>query len=142
MQFYSTNNPTLRASLKEAIFKGLPEDKGLFMPVEIPRLSDHFLQHLTDYSFQEIAFEITRNLLHQDIPEKEIRRIAQGWPITTHALGVPARISSEQLAIRQDVDPRQIRLSVDRPRDRGGSLLANDNPSNDRGLLLHDPPSL
>ena len=77
MQFYSTNNPTLRASLKEAIFKGLPEDKGLFMPVEIPRLSDHFLQHLTDYSFQEIAFEITRNLLHQDIPEKEIRRIVE-----------------------------------------------------------------
>ena len=77
MQFYSTNNPTLRASLKEAIFKGLPEDKGLFMPVEIPRLSDHFLQHLTEYSFQEIAFEITRNLLHQDIPEKEIRRIVE-----------------------------------------------------------------
>ncbi|MEI2765563.1 MAG: pyridoxal-phosphate dependent enzyme [Dermatophilaceae bacterium] len=77
MQFYSTNNPALRASLKEAIFKGLPDDNGLFMPVEIPGLSDHFLQHLTDYSFQEIAFEITRNLLHQDIPEKEIRRIVE-----------------------------------------------------------------
>lgn len=77
MQFYSTNNPDLRVSLKEAIFKGLPDDKGLFMPVEIPRLSDHFIQHLPEYSFQEIAFEITRNLLHEDIPEKEIRRIVE-----------------------------------------------------------------
>ena len=77
MQFYSTNNPALRASLKEAIFKGLPEDNGLFMPVEIPRLSDHFLQHFQNYSFQEIAFEITRNLLQQDIPESEIRRIVE-----------------------------------------------------------------
>ncbi len=77
MQFYSTNNPALRASLEEAIFKGLPDDNGLFMPVEIPRLSDHFLQNLRNYSFQEIAFEITRNLLHADIPENEIRRIIE-----------------------------------------------------------------
>jgi threonine synthase len=77
MQFYSTNNPALRASLEEAIFKGLPEDNGLFMPVEIPRLSDHFLKNLGNYSFQEIAYEITRNLLHADIPENEIRRIIE-----------------------------------------------------------------
>lgn len=75
MQFYSTNNPTLRASLQEAIFKGLPEDNGLYMPVEIPRLSEQFLQNFQDYSFQDIAFEITRNLLHEDIPDQEIRRI-------------------------------------------------------------------
>ncbi len=77
MQFYSTNNPALRASLKEAIFKGLPEDNGLFMPVEVPRLSDHFLQNFHNYSFPEIAFEITRNLLHEDIPENEMRRIVE-----------------------------------------------------------------
>lgn len=77
MQFYSTNNPDLRASLKEAVFKGLPEDNGLFMPLEVPRLSEHFLQNLKNYSFQDIGFEITRNLLSEDIPEKDIRRIVE-----------------------------------------------------------------
>lgn len=77
MQFYSTNNPDLRASLKEAVFKGLPEDNGLFMPVEVPRLPDHFLHNLKNYSFQDIAFEITHHLLQEDIPEKDIRRIVE-----------------------------------------------------------------
>lgn len=77
MQFYSTNNPDLRASLREAIFKGLPEDNGLFMPMDVPRLPDSFLQNLKNYSFQDIAFEITRNLLHEDIPEKDIRKIVE-----------------------------------------------------------------
>ncbi|HOY03764.1 MAG TPA: threonine synthase [Saprospiraceae bacterium] len=77
MQFYSTNNPTLRASFQEAVFKGLPEDNGLFMPVEIPRLPEQFLNNLSNYSFSEIAFEVARNLLHEDIPENDIRRIVE-----------------------------------------------------------------
>jgi threonine synthase len=77
MQFYSTNNPTLRASLQEAIFKGLPNDNGLFMPVEIPRLPEQFLKNLSNYSFSEIAFEVARNLLHEDIPETDLRRIVE-----------------------------------------------------------------
>ncbi len=77
MQFYSTNNPSLRVSLKEAIFKGLPDDNGLFMPLEIPRLPEQFLLNLQDYSFQDIAFEVTRNLLHEDIPDKDIRFIVE-----------------------------------------------------------------
>lgn len=75
MQFYSTNTPALRASLQEAIFKGLPDDNGLYMPVEIPRLSDSFLKNLANYSFQEIAFEIAHALLHEDIPASDLKKI-------------------------------------------------------------------
>ena len=57
MQLYSTNNPSLRVSFQEALFKGLPDDNGLFMPLEIPLLSDGFIKSLTGLSFQEIAFE-------------------------------------------------------------------------------------
>ncbi|MBL7780210.1 MAG: threonine synthase [Saprospiraceae bacterium] len=75
MQFYSTNTPALRASLQEAIFKGLPDDNGLYMPVEIPRLPDSFLKNLGNYSFQEIAFEVANALLHEDIPANDLKKI-------------------------------------------------------------------
>lgn len=88
MQFYSTNNPSLRASLKEAIFKGLPDDNGLFMPLQIPRLSDQFLLHLQDYSFEDIAFEVTRNLLQEDISDSDIRSIVK------NAINFPAPVVS------------------------------------------------
>jgi threonine synthase len=77
MQFYSTNNPALRVSLKEAIFKGLPEDNGLFMPMEMPRLPDAFLKNLADHSFQDIAYAVAHNLLKDDIPASDLRRIVE-----------------------------------------------------------------
>ena len=38
MKLYSTKNPTAFVSLKEAVFKGLPDDNGLFMPDFIKKL--------------------------------------------------------------------------------------------------------
>lgn len=77
MQLYSTNNPSLRVSFQEALFKGLPDDNGLFMPLEIPLLSDGFIKSLTGLSFQEIAFEVSRNLLGDSIPGSRLREIIE-----------------------------------------------------------------
>ncbi len=73
MKLYSTNNFENKVSLKEAIFKGLPEDKGLFMPEEIPKLSNHFLKNLSSFSFKEIAFEVTKTLFQGTIPEEDLK---------------------------------------------------------------------
>lgn len=75
MKFYSTNNTSTRTSFKEAVFNSMPQDKGLYMPVEIPRLSDKFLQHLDEYSLPEIAFNVAQNLLGDDIPADDLKRI-------------------------------------------------------------------
>src|SRR6201996_3603446 len=75
MQFYSTNNTSTRTSFKEAVFNSMPQDKGLYMPVEIPRLGDKFLQHLDEYSLPEIAFNVAQNLLGDDIPADDLKRI-------------------------------------------------------------------
>jgi len=75
MKFYSTNNTTTRTSFKEAVFNSMPQDKGLYMPVEIPRLSDKFLAHLADYTLPEIAFNVAQNLLGDDIPADDLRAI-------------------------------------------------------------------
>lgn len=77
MQLYSTNTPGLRVDLKEAIFKGLPDDKGLFMPVEIPRLPGSFIQNLTDHSFPDLSFTVARTLLQGAIPDKDLQSIIE-----------------------------------------------------------------
>ncbi len=77
MKLYSTNNKNNIVDLKEAVFKGLPEDKGLFMPLVIPELSQNFIQNIEKYSFQEIGFEITKALLQGYLSDKEIKNIIQ-----------------------------------------------------------------
>ena len=67
MEFYSTNNPAKRYSLKEAMLLGLPEDNGLFMPVSIPRISTSFLEKIQDLTFTEIAYEVAKTLLGDDL---------------------------------------------------------------------------
>lgn len=77
MKLYSTNNKSNIVSLKEAVFKGLPEDNGLYMPVEIPALSKDFIQTLERYSFQEIAFEVAKTLFKNAIPENDLQEIIE-----------------------------------------------------------------
>ena len=75
MQLYSTNNKALRVSLKEAVFKGLPEDNGLFMPVHIPLVPDEFIQNLPAYSFEDISYTVAKILFGDYIPESDLRNI-------------------------------------------------------------------
>lgn len=55
MKLYSTNNKDLRVSFKEAVFNSMPQDKGLYMPVEIPQLDAGFIENIEQYSLPEIA---------------------------------------------------------------------------------------
>lgn len=75
MQFHSTKNQNLKASLEEAIFKSLPADNGLYMPDAIPTLPKRFLEALPDLSFNEIAEEVTLNLLGDDLTKAEVQQI-------------------------------------------------------------------
>jgi threonine synthase len=75
MQLYSTNNPSNIVLLKEAVLKGLPEDKGLFMPSVIPTLPESFFNNIQDYSFEAIGFEVCKALFNGIIPEETIKNI-------------------------------------------------------------------
>jgi len=77
MQLYSTNDPALRVNLREAVFRGLPEDKGLFMPLEIPELPRSFIQNLPSFSFQEIAYTVAQRLMQGALPESDLRNIIE-----------------------------------------------------------------
>lgn len=75
MKLYSTNNKTNIVDLKEAVFKSLPIDKGLYMPYEIPTLTSDFIKNIQQYTFPELALEICKNLLQGRIPEQDLKKI-------------------------------------------------------------------
>ncbi|PJJ83867.1 threonine synthase [Mucilaginibacter auburnensis] len=75
MKLYSTNNPDSRVSFKEAVFNSMPQDKGLYMPESIPRLSDTFLNNIDSYTLPEIAYHVAQNLLGDDIPADDLKAI-------------------------------------------------------------------
>ena len=75
MKFYSTNNKNHKVSLKQAIFQSLPEDKGLYMPEFIPTCDGAFIGSLADLSFQEIAYEISRQLLQGEIEDVALKNM-------------------------------------------------------------------
>jgi len=75
MKLYSTKNPSTRVSFKEAVFNSMPQDKGLYMPVEIPGLDDKFLNNLDQYTLPEIAYHVAKNLIGDDIPDNDLKAI-------------------------------------------------------------------
>src|SRR5690606_40567467 len=75
MQLYSTNNKDLRVPFKEAVFNSLPADKGLYMPETVPALDAHFIQHLAQFTFQDIAFKVASALIGDAIPAIDKQRI-------------------------------------------------------------------
>ncbi len=75
MKFYSTNHQVATVTFKEAVFKGLPDDNGLYMPEHIPQLQQSFFDNLKDYSFAQLAYEIVNQFVKEEIPEPELKKI-------------------------------------------------------------------
>lgn len=75
MLLYSTNNPSLKVELKEAVMQSLAKDKGLYMPETIPVLDKSFIDNIENYSFQEIAYIVSKNLIGDYIAEADLKEI-------------------------------------------------------------------
>jgi len=75
MILYSTNNKDLRVPFKEGVFNSLPADKGLYMPVTIPVFDPEFIADLHKYSLPEIAFQVSKAILKDAIPESDLKAI-------------------------------------------------------------------
>ncbi len=77
MKLYSTKNKGQLFSLKEAVLKGLPDDNGLFMPTQIKPLPSSFFENIEKYSFQEIAFIVSKQLIGDNIPDEDLKIIVE-----------------------------------------------------------------
>ena len=75
--FYSTNLQSDKVSFRQALLKGQAPDKGLYMPEEIPRLSDQEIRAFSSKPYFEIAFDIALKFLAGELPEDTLRQITK-----------------------------------------------------------------
>jgi threonine synthase len=75
MLFFSTNNISPKVNFREATIKGQAPDKGLFFPQSIPIIEKKFIDDINAYSKEELAFEIIRPYIGNEIPKCELERI-------------------------------------------------------------------
>ena len=75
MKYYDIKNPGERVSLKEAVLKSISSDSGLYMPEHIPVLPGSFFAKLPDLNLQEIAFEVSKAMLSDEVPHETLKQI-------------------------------------------------------------------
>ncbi|MCB0319324.1 MAG: threonine synthase [Bdellovibrionales bacterium] len=76
-RFFSTRNPQIDVSLREAVLSGLASDGGLFIPRQIPVLSEEFLNNLAHLSIPEIGSVVSKAFFASEIPERELELIVE-----------------------------------------------------------------
>jgi len=86
MQYYSLNKKAPNVSFKDAVINGLAPDKGLYFPETIEPLSQEFFKNIEKLSNHEIAYEVIKQFVGSEIPEKELRNIIEetlsfGFPV-------------------------------------------------------------
>jgi threonine synthase len=75
MRFYSTKNRSVTVDLRQAVLEGLAPDNGLYMPDTIPQLPPSFFRDLSSKSFPEMAYDVAKNLIGDDVDPTELRMI-------------------------------------------------------------------
>lgn len=78
MLYHSTNNPTFRVDLKEAILRSLPPDNGLYMPDKLPVLGDDFWKIWRHLSFTESGIAVADAFFGEDVPPQALVDIVEG----------------------------------------------------------------
>ncbi len=78
MRFHSTNNPDLKTNFRTALLSGIAPDGGLYVPDEIPDLSDFIASDAAlECTFPELAFEIAQRFIEDEIPKSDLQAICE-----------------------------------------------------------------
>ena len=75
MFYYSTNHSAARATLRDAVVRGLAEDRGLYMPEVIKQLPASFWSEIADLTFQEVAYRVADAFFGEDVEADALRKI-------------------------------------------------------------------
>lgn len=95
MKLYSTNNKSHIVDLKTAVLKGLPDDNGLYMPCDIKQMPTDFYENLSQLSFEDIAYQVSHNLVGGSIPDDQLKKITKN----TVNFPAPLTLLSDDIAI-------------------------------------------
>jgi len=75
MNYFSLNKSSPKASFKQAVVNGIAPDRGLYYPESITPLSQDFIDHISEYSNEEIAFEVIKQFIGDEIPAEKLKEI-------------------------------------------------------------------
>jgi threonine synthase len=75
MKYYSLNHNAPKVSFQEAVIQGLATDKGLYFPDKIIPLPQHFFETIENLSHAEIAYEVIKPFVNNDIPDAVLKEI-------------------------------------------------------------------
>ncbi len=159
MRFYNLNTPTKFVTPKEAVLTGIQGTDGLYMPESIPALPQSFFDNLMDMSLPQIAYEVTKAMLGNDLSDEVIKQItseAVNFPIplvqvadNIYALelfhgptlafkDVGARFMAGLFEQLLQQDEQQIHILVATSGDTGGAVAnAFHNKKNIRVTILY-----
>lgn len=70
MIYYNLKDHLEKIDFRNATIKGQGKDKGLFFPENIPSFKKEFIQNLSQYTNEEIAYQCMKNFVGNEIPSE------------------------------------------------------------------------
>ena len=95
MKYYNINNTSEKVPLKQAVLKSITRKSCLYMPEYIPHLDSAFFQGLKEMTFNEIAFNVSKEMLGRDIPDIALENIVND----AFQFQIPLKQLSEKLFV-------------------------------------------
>ncbi len=75
MRYHSLNRQSPDVDFREATIRGQAPDKGLYFPVELPKLKESFIGQLERMNKEEMAYEVMKPYIGKTIDENALRTI-------------------------------------------------------------------
>ena len=75
MHYFSTNRRSPRATFRDAVLRGQPDDKGLYFPESIPKLPADLVVGLAGRANEDIAFDVIRSYVGGCIADERLHAI-------------------------------------------------------------------
>ncbi|PQJ76392.1 threonine synthase [Polaribacter glomeratus] len=75
MNYYSLHHKSPKSTFKNAVVQGLAKDRGIYFPDTITPLSKDFIENISEYSNHEIAYEVIKQFVGDEIPAEKLKKI-------------------------------------------------------------------
>ena len=75
MLYKSTRNSADKKTFSDVLLTGLAPDGGLYVPDIYPSIDDQTLDAWQSLSYPDLAFEVAKLFVGEDIPEAELKEI-------------------------------------------------------------------
>lgn len=75
MNYYSLHHKSPNTTFTNAVIQGLAKDRGIYFPEKITPLSKEFIENIANYSNHEIAYEVIKQFVGDEIPTTKLKEI-------------------------------------------------------------------